>query len=283
MKLGVSSYSFNKYVQKTQCDNLKICDLAKEFGFDGIEFLDLRRADGTHAEAIKEAKAIRKHCEQIGLELCAYTVGGNLLAEDIEAEVDRLCKCAEVASTLGVKVMRHDVAFALPKKERYGWREGIADMVPHIRCVTEYARSLGIRTCVENHGYIYQAPERVEELIRAVNHENYGWLIDMGNFLCADADPVHATVIAAPYAFHVHAKDFLFKSADVPKPSGFFSTAGMNHLRGTVVGHGVVPVINCVKVLQNAGYDGWLSVEFEGMEDVLPAIKAGLDYLKAIV
>ena len=40
---------------------------------------------------------------------------------------------------------------------------------------------------------------------------NYGWLVDMGNFLCADDLPVHAVPIAAPYAFHVHVKDFLYK------------------------------------------------------------------------
>ena len=36
-------------------------------------------------------------------------------------------------------------------------------------------------------------------------------------------------------------------------------------------------------ILKNAGYDGYLSVEFEGMEECLPAIKSGLEYLKAIV
>ena len=33
MKLGVSSYSFRKYILEAKCDYIKICDLAKEFGF----------------------------------------------------------------------------------------------------------------------------------------------------------------------------------------------------------------------------------------------------------
>ena len=105
----------------------------------------------------------------------------------------------------------------------------------------------------------------------------------MGNFLCADADPVKACTIAAPHAFHVHAKDFLFKSGEYDCPEGFFSTLGKNHIRGTVVGHGTVPVKNCVNALKRGGYDGWLSIEFEGMEECLPAIKAGLDFLKKTV
>ena len=35
MKLGVSSYSFRKYLLATKCDYIKMCDLAKEMGFDG--------------------------------------------------------------------------------------------------------------------------------------------------------------------------------------------------------------------------------------------------------
>ena len=283
MKLGVSSYSFHKYMADTGATNLQVCDIAKEMGFDGIEFIDLIPKNGTKEDAMREARELRRHCEELGLTICAYTVGANLLAEEIEAEIARLCDQVDVAVELGVPVMRHDATFALPKKEGYGWREGIRDMAPHIRRVTEYAEAHGVRTCTENHGYIYQAPERVEELIRTVGHANYGWLVDMGNFMCADADPTNAVVIAAPYAFHVHAKDFLWKSGALPKPSGFFPTAGMNYLRGTVLGHGVVPVQNCVNVLKNAGYDGWLSLEFEGMEQPLPAIRAGLSFLQSIL
>lgn len=284
MKLGVSSYSFRKYIIDTKCDYEKICDLAKEFGFDGIEFIDLDNAAfGITTDCMGTARKIKEHCEKIGLEISAYTIGGNFLCDDVDKEVERLCRCVDVAEALGAKVMRHDVCFSIPKKPLYGWREAIADMAPYIRKVTEYAEKKGIRTCTENHGHIFQSPERVEALIRAVNHPNYGWLVDMGNFLCVDADPVHAVTIAAPYAFHVHAKDFLFKSGNAPRPTGFFGTAGGNHLRGTIVGHGIVPVANCVTILKNAAYDGWLSVEFEGMEDCLPAIKAGLDFLKTVV
>lgn len=283
MKIGVSSYSFAKYIKANKCNYIDICNLAKEFGFDGIEFVDLDFPSfHITTDPLACAKEIRAHCEEIGLEVIAYTVGANLLAEDQNAEVARLCRCVDVAEALGAKVMRHDVCYALPTDRRFTWQDAIGVMVPAIRRVTEYAEARGIRTCTENHGFIFQAPERVEALIRAVDHKNYGWLIDIGNFLCADADPLSATVNAAPYAFHVHAKDFLFKRADTPMPTGFFKTAGKNFIRGTVIGHGVVPVVACMNVLRDAKYDGFVSVEFEGMEDCLPAIQAGLSFLNGI-
>ena len=35
-------------------------------------------------------------------------------------------------------------------------------------------------------------------------------------------------------------------------------------------------------MLKNAGYEGFLSIEFEGMEDNLTALEAGLDYLRRV-
>lgn len=279
MKIGVSSYSFRKYLVETKCDYFKICDIAKEIGFDGIEFVGLESyTDRT--DLIELAGEIKEYCAKIGLEIAAYTVGANFLAENIEAEIEKVCKCVDIAAALGAPIMRHDVCSVMPKKHLYSYRDAIKEMAPHIRRVTEYAKTKGIKTCTENHGYIFQKPERVEELILAVGSDNYGWLCDMGNFLCADADPVLAVGIAAPYTFHVHAKDFLFKAGNVDCPSGFFSTLGGNHIRGTVVGHGAVPVKNCIAALKRVGYDGYVSIEFEGMEECVPAIRAGFDYLK---
>ena len=57
-------------------------------------------------------------------------------------------------------------------------------------------------------------------------------------------------------------------------------TTGRNWLRGTALGHGVVPVDQCIRILKNAGYEGWLSLEFEGMEDCITAIEVGYRYLR---
>jgi sugar phosphate isomerase/epimerase len=169
MKLGVSSYSFRKYILSEKCDYLKICDLAKEIGFDGIEFINLDENEfGITTDCLATAKEIKAHCDKIGLEIIAYTVSANLLADDIDGMIKYLFDCVDVTEALGAKVMRHDVCSVLPKKPLYNYRDAIEDMVPHIRRVTEYAASKGIRTCTENHGKIFQAPERVEELIRAV-------------------------------------------------------------------------------------------------------------------
>lgn len=278
MKIGVSSYSFSKYMDASGASYIDICDIAKKIGFDGIEFIDLDLKRQNAPDTITLAKKIRRHCDEIGLPVVAYTVGADFLKNGSE-EVERIKRQVDIAEILGAGVLRHDASWASPDAK--DWREIIAEISPLVREVTEYACAKGIKTCTENHGYNLQDSNRVEALIQAVNHPNYGWLVDMGNFLCADEPAVHAMPIAAKYAVHAHAKDFLYRMPWEENPGkGWFPSRSGGHLRGTVLGCGVVPLPWCVKVLKEAGYDKWLSLEFEGMEDCLPAIEAGYEYLR---
>lgn len=275
MKIGVSSYSFSSYRKATGADYFDICDKAKELSFDGIEFIDIvAEGENTFEGRLALAKDIRSHCEKIGLEIPAYTVGADLVSENADDTVLKLFECLEITKALGAKIMRHDVCTRLP--EGWNYKDAICAAVPRIRRVADKAAQIGITTCVENHGLIIQAPERVKELIEAVDRPNYGWLCDIGNFLCADCDPLESTKIAAEYTVHAHAKDFLFKAKGASGAWGFgIPTLGENALRGTVIGHGVVPVLECIKALRNAGYNGYISLEFEGPEEPGYALSAG--------
>ena len=86
------------------------------------------------------------------------------------------------------------------------------------RAVTEFGAELGVATTVENHGFFAQDSDRCEQLMKAVGHKNFGSLVDFGNFLCADENPVAAVTRMAPYAKHCHAKDFHIKAASEADP-----------------------------------------------------------------
>ena len=274
MKLGVSSYSFSKHIKETGCDLIEVCRLAKEIGFEAIEFINI-----TTPDPIATAKELREYCASIGLDIAAYTIGADLLNGDEEEIFKKLYEFVDTAEALGAPLMRHDVTYSLP--EGTTWEDAIAVLAPRIRKVTQYAKEKGIRTCSENHGYIFQDSVRVEALIKAVDDPNYGWLLDVGNFLCADEWPLDGVKRALPYAIHAHVKDFLYRKSDelLARPSGFFGTRNGNLLRGTILGHGDVPVAEAVKLIRKSGYDGTLSLEFEGAEENIPALKAGFKYM----
>ena len=288
MKFSVSTYSYCRLINSGEKTLEECIALAKESGFDGIEFVDL--GDIPDGLSKKEyAAKLREECEKQGVEPVSYTIGADFLHGsdgDTDKEIARLKEEVEVGAALGVKLMRHDATRGYDSKDR-GYK-GFDDALPVIirgcREVTEYAKTFGIKTMVENHGYFCQESTRVEKIVNGVANDNFGLLVDIGNFMCADENPVEAVGRVAPYAFHVHAKDFHKKSGNAPFfLDGFFRTRGGTYLRGAIIGHGDVPVYQCISTLKENGYDGYVTVEFEGMEDQITGTQYGLNTLKRIV
>ena len=284
MKIGVSSYSFSRLVGSGKMTQLEVVAKTKEMGFDYIEFAGLSVPQGETLETF--APKVRETCEAAGLPITNYTIGADFIngsGGDLKAEVERLKGEVRIAKALGATGMRHDATRGFPA-EHVGPRSfdaALPLLVRGCRAVTEYAADLGIRTMVENHGFFCQDSERVEKLANGVDHPNFGLLVDIGNFLCADDPSLQAVGRVAPYAFHVHAKDFHVKAATMPDPGrGWVRSRGGNYLRGSIIGHGEVPVQACLGILKRAGYDGALSIEFEGMENPLDGIAISLENLR---
>lgn len=282
MKFSVSSYSFQRLLNSGKYTQLDLIGVAKEMGFDGIEFIDLMPTDGM--SDLEYAAVLRDAAEKAGIEIVAYTIGADFLGEKgWEAEAQRLFGQVDVAEALGAKLMRHDATGGFKGEDaKYkSFDSALPILANGCRMVTEYAVQKGIATMVENHGYFCQDSVRVEKLVNEVANPNFGLLVDMGNFMCADDEPAKAVGTVAKYAKHVHAKDFHKKSGNGPDPGdGFFRTRGGDYLRGAVVGHGDVPVYQCVQTLKRSGYNGYVTIEFEGVEDNEWAIKTGLENLK---
>ncbi len=285
MKIGVSSYSFQQLISSGKESQLSIMKKAKEMGFDGIEFIDLSPSDGM-SEA-EYAEKIREESEKLSLPVISYTISANLLNESgLDAEVERICRKIDVAEILGVDCMRHDAAWNMPEniKKHAGFEQILPTLVDGCKRVTEYAKKKNIVTMIENHGFFCQDSERVEKIITGVADDNFGVLLDIGNFSCADENSAIATGRLAPYIKHIHAKDFHIKNGNGINPGkGFFKSRGGNYLRGSIIGHGDIPVIQCLAIAKNAGYDGYVSVEFEGLENCLDGIEIGLENLKKMI
>ncbi len=287
MRIAVSSYSFSQYLTSGELTQIGCIKKAKDMGFDGIEFVEIISHDGSAAE--EYAARLREECAREQMAVTNFTFAADFLqgsGGDTRKEIERVKRQIDIAEILGASSVRHDATVGYPKVKD-GWR-GFYTALPVIaeacREVTEYAAKKGIRTMVENHGWFCQDSERVEALINTVAHENFGWLVDIGNFLCVDEIPEKAVGRAARYAFYVHVKDFHFKNGNEPAPGrGFFGTRGGNYLRGAIIGHGIVPVRQCLRLLEQSGYNGDVAIEFEGLEDATLGVGIGLENLRGLI
>ena len=285
MKLSISSYSFQQYIKAGKMTQLDTVKKAHDLGFSAIEFIDLQPIYGQRATLDEQrayAVRLREEAEKYGMTINAYTIGANLFrrGEAAAAEIERLCGQVEVAALLGATVMRHDVCYKLDAGDPDGrcFDDMLPVMAENIRAVADYAASRGIRTCSENHGHIAQDSLRVEKLFHTVHHLNYGLLVDVGNFACVDEDSATAVSRVANCAVHAHVKDFI-KHPFGDGFTGGFVTRGCNRLEACAVGDGDIPVAQCLAILERAGYDGFVSVEYEGAGDCLEGIKKSRDFL----
>lgn len=283
MKVGVSTYSFGKYC--AELGMFGVLDKIKEFGADAVDYIPFEKED--HNKAMELAAQYGEHMENIGLVGACYCVGANFLEKDRNAVVEKLCRDADVAKALRCPVMRFDIAygFASDVKSKRSYDSFLeSGAIEYIRQVVDYAESIGIVTCTENHGFFSQDAERVEKVINLVDRNNFGSLVDMGNFCCCDGDFAKSVGLVAQYARHAHAKDIYVKPGYMDDPGeGWGQSRNGNYIQGTVIGHGDVPVKQCLRILKKNGFDGAVSIEFEGKEDPLFGVRVGVANLRRFI
>jgi sugar phosphate isomerase/epimerase len=281
MKLGVSSYSLVKAMQAGEMDILGVIDWIADHGGEHVEIVPI---GFSLAERPALADEIRDKAAARGLDVSNYAIGANFLADSGEAyerEIERVLGEVDIAARLGVKRMRHDVAYSADTSIRRFHSE-LGRLAAACRRIADYAAQHGIVTSVENHGYFVQASDRVQTLIHAVDRPNFRTTLDIGNFLCVDEDPVVAVKKNIAYASMVHIKDFYRRPSHRNPGAGWFATSGGNFLRGAIVGHGDIDIREALRAIKSSGYDGYLSLEFEGLEDCRTGTKLGLDNVRRL-
>ncbi|MCI3920843.1 sugar phosphate isomerase/epimerase [Paenibacillus sp. TRM 82003] len=276
MKIGLSSYSLSQAIQAGELSILDTIDWVKEHGGEHIEIVPI----GFDLEADPQLpEAIRERASAAGIDVSNYCVRADFLAagpEAYEAEIERVRRHVDIAARLGAKRMRHDVA----------WRRDtsigrfLADLpalADACRRIADYAARYEIVTSIENHGYYVQASDRVQAIVQAVDRPNFRTTLDVGNFLCADEDPVAATRNNIAFASMVHLKDFYVRRSPSDPGEGWFPTTAGSRLRGAILGHGDIDLAEIMRIIRDSGYDGCLSVEFEGLEECRYASRVSLD------
>jgi sugar phosphate isomerase/epimerase len=255
LRLACSSQSHDDVLTAGTLDLaawMRFC--AEELGLRAVELEDrhIGSPDAARLDALREASAA------CGLTVVNIALMNNFGLADPSrrgGEETRTREWMPAAQRLGSRFLR---TFA-------GWPEGgrearWAGMVASLGAVCRDAEARGVRLVLENHnhgGFVQRAAD-VEAIFAAVHSPALGLLLDTGNYL----DGLASITATAPLAWHVHAK---FTEVDA---------AG----RDPGIDHEAV-----VRVLRSAGYDGWLSVEYEGAEPSGTAVPRALAYLRRLI
>lgn len=281
MKLGVSTYSLSRAIRSGELSVLDVLVKIKEMGGEHAEIVPIGFSlteDPSLIDAIKEKAA------ELELELSNYAISANFITEDeasYRQEIERVKKEVDVAHKLGIKLMRHDVA-SRPDTSIVNFYQDLPKLADACREIADYAAQYGITTSVENHGFYIQAHERVQLLVHMVDRPNYKTTLDIGNFMCVDEDPAVAVKQNLPIASMIHIKDFYKRPSYQDPGAGWFKTAHGNYLRGAIAGQGDIDMREVLRIIKQSGFDGYMSIEFEGLEECQYGTKTGLDNIRRL-
>lgn len=290
MKIGLSSYSISRAIWAGEMNILDAIRWIAEKGGEHMEVVP-------GAFQIKDAgdpiiQQIRDTAKECGIALSNYAVSGNFAVggpEERKKEVERLKGQVDIAAALGVSLMRHDAAhFGGDAKQNSieAFDRLLPQMAEGCAAVSEYAAQYGITTSIENHGWFNNGAERVIRLVKAVGRDNFGLTLDVGNFVCVDECPNIAVEKCLPYATMVHFKDFYLRHNSLESLNAgggcWFPSQFGTAICGSIVGWGDLDIPGIVAAIAKSGYDGFVSIEFEGAEECRYASQCGLGVLKGL-
>ncbi|MFC4557864.1 sugar phosphate isomerase/epimerase family protein [Virgibacillus kekensis] len=276
MKISVSMYSVNRTVRQENWSAVDFIELANTINLDGVELLDIYWQDKE-----KEIEEVQNVLQKYNLVVSAYDVTNNFVkgsAEERADEVEKVIDGIKVAKQLGTNIVRvfcGDIHGELTYQDGQDW------IVEGLKKSAEVAESEQVYLAIENHGLLAGKSEQVAEIIEKVNSPYVKSTFDTGNFLLVHQDPKEAFDRLKKEIVHVHFKDFRKKDPN-EDVNGFRSTQGVE-LIGAVPGDGQVDLDYIVNGLKEIKYDGWLSIEYEGLEDPKIANKEAVNRLRELL
>jgi L-ribulose-5-phosphate 3-epimerase len=270
-RIGISSYSFWGF-NREDLRPIDIClEHAARMGFDGFEILQ-KQLPSWDAPALMK---IKRRAFLLGIDLMGYSTHQGFLspvAAKRKQNIDHTIACLEQAYQLGIPTMRvnsgtwgtskdfNDLMAhrgeekpldGYNEEDAYGW------VIESYQILAKEAEKRGVIMGLENHWGLGRTPEGVKRVIDAVNSPWLKATLDTGNFL---EDPYDRLKQLAPDAVLVQAKTY--------HGGGVWYTLDLDYPR-------------IAKIIRDANYTGYISLEFEGKEDPITAIPKSLVTLRA--
>jgi inosose dehydratase len=153
----------------------------------------------------------------------------------------------------------------------------------------EHLRSTyGIQLAYHHHmGAYVESPADVDQLMALTDGAKVGLLFDTGHaYFGGASDPVDLLRKHVARVVHVHCKDVRTQVIAQARNDGWSFLNGVINGTFTVPGDGSIDYAAALKVLHDAGYEGWLVVEAEQDPAVAPSYeyaKKGYDTLRGLV
>jgi L-ribulose-5-phosphate 3-epimerase len=237
--ISLAEWSLHRALFARQLDHLDFPRTAKEdYGIDAVEYVNQFFKDKAKDE--KYLAELKKRCGDLGVRSVLIMCDNEGALGDADDKkrtqaVENHYKWVDAAKYLGCHSIRVNAHSSGTPDEQ---RDRVAD---GLRRLTEYGAKQDINVIVENHGGLSSDGGWLASVIKKVDHSRCGTLPDFGNF--KEYDRYQGVKEMMPFAKGVSAK-----SHDFDEQGNEVHTDYRKML----------------KIVLDAGYHGYLGIEYEG-------------------
>ena len=270
VKLGISTYSYWHFRDpKTPIET--VIDRASALGVEGVDILH-RQMD---SEEIGYMQRLKRHAFLNGIDLICLSIHQDFVSPNVEDRnkaIEHTIKCIKLAHEMGIPSIRLNSGrwgtagsfnrlMELRGKETpiEGYTEDDAFdwCIDSIEKCLPAAERYGVVLALENHWGLTRTPEGLLRIAKAIESPWLGVLMDTGNFL---EDPYCKLEQIVDRAVFVQAKTYY--------GGGEWYTLDLDYPR-------------IAKILQSAGYNGYVSIEFEGKAPYEDGVRQSVETLRS--
>jgi sugar phosphate isomerase/epimerase len=247
LKTSLNAYSFNAPLSKGKMnldDLLEFCD---ENQFDAVDLTGYYFPGYPEVPSDEYLYHIKQKAFLLGLEISGTGVRNDFTDPDPvkrKASVELVKKWIVAAEKLGAPVIRVFSGTAdtkgLPRAEVVDY------LVKDLAECAEFGKAHGVVVAIQNHNDFIKTADQAIEIIKKVNSDWFGLILDIGSFR---TDPYNEIAQTIPYAVNWQLKETVFVN-------GIEQKTDLNRL---------------IKIISESGYRGYLPIETLGEGD--PKVK----------
>lgn len=254
MRLSCAGYTFNTYFRERGLTLEQYADFCANIGLDGVELTQYYFPNTSTAYL----NDLKRYLFRRGLELAGTAIGGAFCLpteEEREKHIAFVKEWLDISARLGAPCLR---VFAGEASEGHTEDDAFKWAVAGIKECAEHAQAVGVMVALENHGGLTATAEGLIRILKAVDSDWVGALLDFGNY---SRDPYAEFERTAPYAVMTHAK-----------PTASFGGK-----------HDWIDYARVDEIMREAGYRGFLSIEYEEPgKDAMVEVPRFTAYLRGI-
>jgi L-ribulose-5-phosphate 3-epimerase len=246
-KISLAEWSLHNSLFAKKIDNLDFPKIAREeYGIEAVEFVNQFFKDKAHDSAY--LKELKKRANDFGVTCVLIMIDlgrgeGDMSAAEAETRnkaVENHKNWVDAAAALGCHAIRINTGSHYSPTD-------VGAIAESCGLLTDYGAKNGISIICENHGGPSSNPDALIAVMKAVGKPTFGTLPDFGNFPLKEGkytiDVYDAIARMMPYAKGVSAK------------SHDFDESGKETM---------LDYARIMKIVTDAGYHGFVGVEYEG-------------------